>query len=507
MTQRRSCVTATVLAALAGPAALLAQGTPRGSEPGVDSTGPSTLRFRGISITPVGFFAAEAFFRQRNLTADVATPWNAIPFSSTANGQLSEFRASARQSRLGLLAEGRLSQVGLTGFFEGDFNSAGITSNSNESNSYTFRVRQFFGQAAFKNGFTITGGQMWSLATPSRKGIVNRNEYIPSTIDAQYAVGFDWARQFGLRATYRYSPQVTAALALEEPQTTYSLRGAPNANVAVFVQQAGNTNGGSLLNTSNYSLDVAPDVHAKIAIDPGYGHFELKAFGRLMRDRIYTVVPAATLGGTPTNGGARNSTTAAGGVGATAAFNYTKLVEVGVHGLYGRGIGRYGSAQLPDATINEVGEVVPIRAAHGLVTLDIHPQGQLDVYLYGGAEHAYRTAAVTTFGSTAGRGLGYGSPLLNNTGCDVENLPTSATASAAGPCNADTRSLYQGTGGFWYRFYRGNRGTAQWGVQYSYTTRDTWSSNATATGATGGPRVQPIATQNIVLTSFRYYLP
>ena len=502
MSQRRSLVTATVLATLAGPATLLAQGTPRGSEPGIDSTGPSTLRFRGVSITPIGFFAAEALYRQRNVTADVASPFNAIPFSSTANGQLSEFRASGRQSRLGVLGEGRLSDVNLTGFFEGDFLSAGITSNSNESNSYTFRMRQFWGQAAFKNGFTITGGQMWSLLAPGRKGIANRNEYLPSTIDAQYVVGFDWARQLGLRAAYRYSPQVMAAVSLEEPQTTFGTRGTLNPDVAIFVQQAGNTSGGSLLNTSNYSLDVAPDAHVKLAFDPGYGHFELKAVGRLMRDRIYTVIPAV---GTvaASNGGARNSTTAAGGVGATAALNYGKLFEVGLNGLYGRGIGRYGSGQLPDATVNERGEIVPIRAAHGLVTLDIHPQGQLDVYVYGGAEHAYRTAGV----NTAGRGVGYGSPLLNNTGCDVEALPVSATASASGACNADTRSLYEGTGGFWYRFYRGNRGTVQWGVQYSYVTRNTWSSNATATATTGGPTVHPIATQNTLMTSFRYYLP
>ena len=46
---------------------------------------------------------------------------------------------------------------------EADFLGAGITSNDNQSNSYVLRQRQIFGQAGTNKGFTITGGQMWSL--------------------------------------------------------------------------------------------------------------------------------------------------------------------------------------------------------------------------------------------------------------------------------------------------------------------------------------------------------
>lgn len=501
MTQRRPLVTAAVLAALAGPATLLAQPSGGTNLPSDSAAGPTNLRYKGVSITPVAFFAAEGFYRQRTLEADMPSSYNALPFSRTAQGQLSEFRGSARQSRLGVLGEGRLSQVTATGYFEGDFLSAGTSSNSNESNSYTFRVRQFWAQAAFKSGVTITGGQTWSLLAANKQGIAVRGEIVPATIDAQYVPGFDWARQFSARLTYRASPHFTIAGSLEEPQTTVTVRGNNyNPNVLPLYAQLG---GGALNGTANYSYDVAPDAIVKLAFDqPGVAHFEVKALGRIMRDRIYTVIPAS---GTTaaSNGGATNYTTTAGGVGASLFLPIQKTVDIGLNALYGRGIGRYGTSQLADATFNAQGQLVPIRAAHGLATIDLHATPALDIYAYGGGEYAYRTAGV----NTAGKPIGYGSALVNNTGCETELLPASTTGPATGTCNADTRFVAQGTGGFWYRFYRGTRGTVQFGIQYSHTERATWSSNATASAATGGPRVQPLATDNMVYTSFRYYLP
>jgi hypothetical protein len=69
-------------------------------------------------------------------------------------------------------------------------------------------------------------------------------------------------------------------------------------------------------------------------------------------------------------------------------------------------------------------------------------------------------------------------------------------------CAANTRNIIQGTVGFWYRFYKGPKGTLQFGPQYSYVVRNTWS------GAAGATILgQPSGIENMVLTSFRYYLP
>lgn len=68
----------------------------------------------------------------------------------------------------------------------------------------------------------------------------------------------------------------------------------------------------------------------------------------------------------------------------------------------------------------------------------------------------------------------------------------------AQPCQAQTRSLWQVQPAFWYRFYKGSAGTIAMGMSYSYTYRSTWA---------GLDSLQPKGIENIVMTSFRYYLP
>jgi hypothetical protein len=78
--------------------------------------------------------------------------------------------------------------------------------------------------------------------------------------------------------------------------------------------------------------------------------------------------------------------------------------------------------------------------------------------------------------------------------------PLSPGFNPAGPsnCAGNTRAIYEGTIGFWYRIYSGDKGRIQWGPQYSYLNRSTWAATK------GG---NPSAQENMILTSFRYYLP
>ena len=70
-------------------------------------------------------------------------------------------------------------------------------------------------------------------------------------------------------------------------------------------------------------------------------------------------------------------------------------------------------------------------------------------------------------------------------------------------CAGDTRFIIEGTMGFWYRVYSGEKGRVQWGAQYSYITRNTSAGSSGTTGVSS----QPSAFDNMVFTSFRYYLP
>ncbi len=445
------------------------------------------LRYKGVTITPVAFFAGEAVWRERNETADIGSNFNAIPFTHSTNAQLSEFRGSGRQSRIGLGVEGKpSSDLKVQGYWESDFLTVGTTSNSNESNSYALRVRQIWGGATYDHS-SFFAGQMWSLMTPMKNGAAPRGEAVPLTIDAQYNVGFNWARQWGVRFVQDFNHKAAFAIGAEESQMTTGGHGIP---ADVFI---GNT-GGSLLNsTATYSTNVAPNVVAKLSFDPGPVHIEIKGIGRFFRDRIVDTTGAAP----PPVG---NIIRVAGGVGAGIwlPFMYEKrdVLDVGVSGLWGNGIGRYGTGGLADATTRADGTIVPIRNAQGLVSIEAHPTKKLDIYLYGGSEYEYRMVTYTG----AGKAVGYGAPTAVNSGCDKEYPPVSTTSVGVpgALCTGDTRDLWEGTAGFWYSFYRGAYGRFTWGLEYHYVSKNTWA------GANG---IQPQAIDPMFYTSFRYYIP
>ena len=118
---------------------------------GDDKPGPPTsIQFKGITLTPGGFFAAETVFRTKALAADVNTPFNSAPFNGASNAHMSEFQASGRQSRISMLMEGKLDNVKIGGYYETDFLSAATTSNNNQSNSYSPPAAAILGSGGFQ---------------------------------------------------------------------------------------------------------------------------------------------------------------------------------------------------------------------------------------------------------------------------------------------------------------------------------------------------------------------
>ena len=62
---------------------------------------PLAIHYKGVTITPGGFLAAETVWRQRALAADINTGFNNIPFPGSSQAEMSEFFGSGRQSRFG----------------------------------------------------------------------------------------------------------------------------------------------------------------------------------------------------------------------------------------------------------------------------------------------------------------------------------------------------------------------------------------------------------------------
>ena len=489
---------------------------------------PLSIHLKGVTITPGGFAAAEFVRRSRELGADIITPFNNLTMPGASQSQLPEFFGTARQSRPTIFVGGRLSNVELSSYISGDFLSSGTTSNNNQTNSYTFRLRQAWGQAKFNNGWKILGGQMWSLVTEMKAGIapsddIGRvNDARPTTIDGQYNVGFSFARQYGLRITKDFGDKFSAAFAIENAQGTLTTHGNEDN---YLLGEAGATNEANAFN-GTYTANPAPDLIAKVAFDPGFGHYEVFGLADRFTDRIFpcvaggpfsTTLAACTATGATTATGAYNASKEGGGFGANARWTLAdKHVVFGLHGFGGSGVGRYGAAGLSDLAINPDGTIHLIKGLQGLETLEYHAK-KFDIYSYVGAEYAARTYASYLNPLTMKTAyVGYGSPTFPNYGCYTETAPGTGNTYTTGfnpgglaNCTADTRADIEGTIGFWYRFYNGPKGRMQFGAQYSYVTRQTWGgATAAPTGGVATPgALTPEGIDNMVFTSFRYYLP
>jgi len=441
-----------------------------------------TFRVGKVTVTLGGYIEAAGIYRTRNEVADISSNYNTgIPLNNSPNAHQSETRLTERQSKFSVDIEAHPdAQTKLVAYGEADFQGAASTSNSTESDSYVPRVRHLF--AAYDRsdlGLYFLGGQTWSLLTMDKAGI----SYMPSTInapitiDGQYTTGFSWSRQPQIRVVKTFDNGLfSMGGSLETPQVNYYT--GPNGLVpsTVGTVNINNPGGSGYASTVNYSTDVAPDVIGKVAFDPGFAHFEAYGLLRVLHDRVSV----------PGNGDNKD-VTAGGGGAAMLVHLIPKYLDLQGSFLIGDGIGRYGSSQLPDATVGANGAPVAIPEIQALVGLVGHPVPQMDLYGYFGTEEEkgkYFSADV----KGKELGYGYGSPLYSNTTCDVE------LGSSSG-CVANTSAVTSGQVGAWWRFMHNEYGTMQVGASNNYLRRVIFQGV--------GPTPKP--NEDIVMLSFRYY--
>ncbi len=480
---------------------------------GLPQPGAPSLYINGVSITPGGFLALEGVFRNRYLPADIGSVYQSIPYYNVRQGFTNEFRLTARQSRFSLLAKADIDPVThVAGYIEGDFLGAAQTANSNESNSYTPRIRHVYATLDRDDwGAHVLAGQTWSLATMNSKGIVPRQEDTPLTIDAQYVPGFIWARQPGIRLVKDFDKTFWMGVSIEGAATTFSCPpgGAPApttlsscgvgyvTSAGVPVAVAGATfpsapiynaipPGGALLNTANaYSFNSVPDVVGKAAYDNSFdGHnIHVEGWGlyRTFTDQVANVFIPSNI--------SNESVGAASGGGSILVSVLPKMLDVQFSAATGRGLGRYGTAQLNDVTFNANGTLDPVRQTNFLAGVIWHPIPQFDVYAYAGQED--QQAAYSTLVTGSGKTLtvsayGLGNPLYTNAGCSI---------AGSSVCVGNTHLVRQLTGGVWDNVYSGQYGKVRVGLQYSFTQRFSFS------GIGGTAKTE----ESAGLFSLRYY--
>ena len=428
--------------------------------------------FKGIKITPGGFLELAGIYRDHNQTNDIATGFSAQPFPNAHNYYEGESRMTARQSRVSFLAEGMANEhTKLSMYGEFDFQGAAQTANSNESNSYNPRIRHLYGTIDYNKdgtGLHFLAGQNWSLVTTQGKGITPRAEVIPLVIDAQYVPGFAWTRTPQVRLTADFlDHKLWIAASAENPASTFG--GTVPASVTNVVA------GGSGFNSANsLSINTVPDFVGKVAYEDNLSGHQVHIEGFALQ-RTFTAREngSATVTGNNVNKGAASF---GGAINVQVIPGY---VDAMFSGMSGKGIGRYGSAQLPDVTFDADGTIHPIHETVLLAGLILHPTKMLDIYGYAGEEFQSQTALSGAYG--------VGNLLANDSGCYTEG----------GTCGGNTRRIRQLTGGLWQKIYQGSFGRAQVGAQFEYTQRDLFIS----ANSNGVPR----SDQSIGMISFRYY--
>ncbi len=415
------------------------------------------------SVQLGGFIAAETVSRTRSEMSDVSSATANIPFPNRANYNYGEFHASARQSRLSILAQREQGpHMKLGAYYEIDFMGASSTSNLQQSNSYLPRMRHLYATVDSDNGVHFLAGQSWSLVTMHNHGMLPRSEWTPLRIDSAYVPGWTWTRQDQLRLVKDWDRQYWAGISLENPQTTFSTNGTTPPNLySTF--PASNLNSSTAISISN-----RPDLVAKVAADTSFGHYEF--FG-LNRSYQWTAANGLSAQSASSNA-----------VGASTVIPlFADALEANLSILSGRGIGRYGSAQLADVTFDANGNIVPLRERQLLGGFVWHADADWDIYLYDGEERAARQ-----FSSAGGKFYGYGNPGVSNAGC----------VTLGGTCAASIEKVSQVSFGFWWRIYQERTSKMQFGVQYSLIKVSTF---ADATG------LAPSTSNDMLFTSLRYY--
>jgi hypothetical protein len=422
---------------------------------------PSAPAEQKVKVTLGGFVTADTVWRQRNTVSDMGTAFNAIPFPFSPLYGEHEFHGSARASRISLLIEGKIDPwQNVAGFFESDFLGVGggppAASNYNETNAWPMRLRHAY--LTYDNtgwGFHFLAGQSWSLLTQNQVGITPRRENIPLTVDANYVIGFNYVRQWQIRAVQEVSPGVSLGVSIENPAAIVgaSTATAPTGVGGAFasggivngveVNFANTAGGGGFLNGVTVTTDQIPDIIEKAAFDPGWGHYEIFGLQRFFTDHALACVAGPCVAGsTVMTGSTTTHTNFGASVGGSVLLPLIpKYLDFTGSVLYGRGISRYGAGQLTDVTIAADGSLTPLTGVNAMVGLIAHPYDGLDVYAYAGLEQV--SASFFNVGTTL---FGFGNPGFSNVGCTIVT-PFSFAGGTPANCIGNHQALVGRDGG------------------------------------------------------------
>ena len=424
---------------------------------------PLQFHIGSASITPVGFMDFTSMWRSKDNGSGIGTNFAGIPYGTTPfQTNLSEFRFSMQNSRIGFRVDADVKGAHVIGYMEADFlgNNPGNVAVS--SNSNTLRSRLYWVEVR-KDKWEILGGQTWSLITPSRSGIspLPGDIFFTQNIDVNYQLGLAWGRIPEFRFVYHPSAKAAFAIALESPEQYVGGSaggGAPTFPAALTATYPGGelNNGGTTLGVPNR----APDIIVKLALDPSKKfHFEVGGVARFFQ--TFNPVTAA-----------HYSATGGGGF-ANLNFELLKGFRLLTNNYWSDGGGRYIFGQAPDLIARVNGSPSLIHSASTVDGFEFTHKNTLLFGYYGGMVVGRDFVL-----DTNGKPVGYG---------------------YVGSGSGQNHNVQEGTVGFNQTLWKNAKyGALNLMGQYSYVSRAPWSV------ASGQPKNAHLG---MAFVNLRYTLP
>jgi len=453
---------------------------------GDTETSPLQIHIGDATLTPVAFMDLTSVYRNHDTNGNIGTNFGSIPYNTPSSGlypyttNLSEFRLSSENSRIGFRADADVHGAHVIGYMEADFHGNNATNVAVATDSNTMRERLYW--VDLNTGhFELLGGQTWSLITPGRKGIspLPSDIFYSQDIDLNYQAGLVFGRIPELRFVYHPAKTVAFAIALDNPDQYAGGNGGSGSIVLPAALATSSTYQGELDYGSGNTLsspNLAPDIIAKLAFDPvKQFHFEI---GGVERDfKVYYPGVAAV---------AATSTTAAvaaipastfskegGGGFLNASAEVVKGFRLLTNNFWSDGGGRYIYGEAPDLIAHADGSISLIHSGSTVSGFEFTAKKTM-IYGYYGGIYIMRNTAIDTTKKLVGYGY-------------------------TGSANSQNREIQEITFGFNQTLWKDAKyGALNFMGQYSYLTRSPWYV------ATGMPANASI---NMLFFNLRYTLP
>ena len=437
---------------------------------GGDDSSPLQIHIGEATITPVAFMDFTSVYRNHDTNGSIGTNFGNIPYQSTSAyaPNLSEFRLSSENSRLGLRVDADVHGAHVMGYMEADFHGNNAANVTMATNSNTLRERVYF--VDLNTGhFELLGGQTWNLATPGRSGIspLPADVFYSNDIDLNYQLGLVFGRTPELRLVWHPSKKVAWAFAVDNPDQYIGGNGGSAAVVLPALLNTSSTYLGELDNGSGNTLstpNLAPDFITKLAFDPNkHIHFELG--GIESNFKVYDTLTTTSF------------SSQGGGGFVNANVEIFKGFRLVTNNFWSDGGGRYIYGEAPDLVVRANGSLSLVHSGSTVTGFEFtHKKTQIYSY-YGGMYVQKNTGYDANGTSLIGFGMEKGS---------------SAT-------NAENRAIQEATFGFNQTIWKNPKyGALNFMGQYSYLTRAPWYEKV------GAP---PNASVDMLFFNLRYSLP